>query len=235
MAETTAHRELKTAARVFLRERGYCAWGEEVACPIHRYRADVAAYADRAGPVRGRNKAQPHTAIIECKAFRSDFLRDDAELPRLLERRAALRAELERVEREVVRTIEPNLQSTGTFLFPEMEGWRYESSGCVSYRLLVRALRRLDRAIHEETKFFMLAHYRLADRLWVLTPPGLLQPHELPRGWGLLEAHASEAEPGVRVRERCPAPLHQAAEVRRVRLLRNIAVRGSREVEREEA
>lgn len=222
--ETPLHQALKHAGAQWALAGGYVAAAIEVHCPIARYRADVAAFGEDAPPPGAKFAARvAHTAIIECKASRSDFLRDDASLPSLLHQRERLQAELDRVEREVVQTLEPHLQSSGTFLFREMEPWDLAASRSVSYRLLVRALRKLDLAIHAQTKFFMLAHYRLADRLWVLAPRGLISPGELPRGWGLLERTAD----GV-IGESVPPVRHDTPDRRRTRLLRNIAVAASR-------
>lgn len=224
MPETPLHQALKLAGAQWALSCGYLAAAIEVHCPITRYRADVAAFGEAPPPAGARSVARVgHTAIIECKASRSDFLRDDASLPSLLHQRERLQAELDRVEREVVQTLEPHLQGSGTFLFRDMEPWDVAASRSVSYRLLVRALRALDLAIHAQTKFFMLAHYRLADRLWILAPRGLISPGELPRGWGLLERTAD----GV-IGEVVPAMCHDSPERRRARLLRNIAVAASR-------
>lgn len=226
MAETPLHQDLKVRARVFLRERGYIAHASEVPCPIQRYRADAAGWSDRepdpaatdrsAGPVLRR--CDPHTAIIECKVSRADFLRDDSRLPRLLAWRERLHAALHEVRAKFIHEAEPELRRGGAFLFSELESWDYEASRSHAHALIVRKIRRLDRLIHDQTKFFMLAHYGLADRLWLLAPRGLVAPVECPPGWGLLEVLGNGS-----VRESIPAPVRPARDRHRQRLLRNIA------------
>ncbi len=232
MPETALHLELKSLARGFLYASGYAAHAAEVACSIQRYRVDAAGWSDRefgggmgAGAGVRDGAARPercpaHTAIIECKASRADFLRDDAELPRLLGVRDQLRARLAEVREEVVHTGEPELRRAGTFLFGDLDPWDYDASRSVAHRLVVRELRRLDRLIHHHTKFFMLAHYRLADRLWVLAPRGMIEPRECPAGWGLLERLDSGE-----VRETVAPACGASHDRHRARMLRNIAVR----------
>ena len=102
--------------------------------------------------------------------------------------------------------------------------WDYQHSRLRGYRLVVRSIRRLERRLYGETKFFMMARYRLADRLYLAAPRGLIRPGELPRGWGLLEQHSG----GASLHEAVEAPSMSTRPAHRVRLLRNIAVAASR-------
>jgi hypothetical protein len=94
----------------------------------------------------------------------------------------------------------------------------------------------LDRQLHGETKFFMVARYRLADRLYIAAPRGMIRPRELPRGWGLLECPGRRLDGVAAAGGLADPPLHVAVEAppqstrpeHRVRLLRNIAVAASR-------
>ncbi len=226
--ETTTHLNLKRLAVSYLRGLGCPAFATEVRCPIARYRVDVAGYLDRelSEPVGWRNGSplDPRTVVIECKQSRCDFLRDRREADRLLAERAELDRLRQGIEQRRVRVQEPHLRRCGSALFPEMEVWDYQDSRLRGYRLVVRRLRRLERRLYGETKFFMMARYRLADRLYLAAPCGLIRPGELPRGWGLLEQHRG----GTSLHEAVAAPSMSTRPVHRARLLRNIAVAASR-------
>lgn len=182
------------------------------------------------------------TIFVECKVSRGDFLRDTAERPRLLLARARLQREFDHICEEFVKPGEPELRDSGNFLFPDMEAWALDRARSPALRAVRRELRRLDAAIHGQTKFFMLAQYRLAERLYVLAAPGVVEAvagaeggGELPRGWGLLVAEPARevsapasAECPVSgaftaLREVVPAPELDSPAVRRLRVLRNIA------------
>lgn len=256
--ETDAHRTLKRLGIEFLRKQGCMIFALEVRCPISRYIVDVAAYWDRlpkgndggvaqvgtlwekasmviAGS-RGR-RIEPRTVMIECKQERSDFLRDRSDRGRLLVQRERLHAQRERIEQEHIRSFEPHLRRSGSALFEEMEVWEYERSRLGDYRRTLRELRRLDEQIHGETKFCMAARYRLADRLYLLAPEGMIRAREVPPGWGLLEcrpgllrgrAKSSETLRKEPVTVRVAAPALACREERRVRFLRNIAAAACR-------
>lgn len=232
--ETITHRALKRHAVAYLRESGCCAAAVEVQSPVPRHRVDAAGWSD--GPrlpeaARRRGEARtPATWIIECKASRADFLRDRADRDRLLARRARLEAQRADLEREFIPAAEPHLLRGEGFLFPDLESWDFAASRLPAYREVVRDLARVDRALYGDTKFCVLAAWRLADRLLIAAPRGMLRPGEVPRGWGLLEFD------GVREGEgeaaawsvRLEAPALGSPERRRLRLLRNIAVAGTR-------
>jgi hypothetical protein len=228
--ETNLHLQLKRLAIGFLRGQGCQAVATEVRCPIARYRVDVAGYLDRPPRDRAngrRERCEPSTVLIECKQSRSDFLRDHREADRLLDLRDELERLREHIEQSRIRTHEPHLRQAGTSLFPELDDWNYGASRLRGYRALVRRIRNVEQKLHGETKFFMIARYHLADRLYLAAPRGMIRPRDLPRGWGLLErtSPAGAHEPAVRFRASCrgrspaailaaPAPGPAAAEHR---------------------
>ncbi len=242
---------MKQLSIAFLRENGCQAAAIEVRCPISRFRVDVAGYVDALGPgkrsithdprnrgggERGSFRQPGRTVLIECKQTRADFLRDRRDTGRLLD----LRADLDRLRRSFeekrIKAEEPQLRRTGSSLFTELEEWDFASSRLPAYRDLIRRMRRIDRMLHGETKFCLIARYALADRLYIASPRGLIKKRELPPGWGLLECSA-EAMKGddpnadlfgeslLRVAEK--APELSPREEHRWRLLRNIAVAAS--------
>lgn len=216
---------------------------------------DVAGYAD-AAPVRRsgrfagagttgagragdglRTVGTPRTIVVECKQTRADFLRDRGDRDRLL----AMRRDLDRfrvaIEENRVKVEEPQLRRAGSSLFPDLDEWDFERSRLPAYREVLRRLRRLDRMLHGETKFWTIARYALADRLYLAAPEGMIRHREVPPGWGLLEC----TRRGLRdddtradlfgasvLHVAVTAPPQPAREQHRIRLLRNIAVAASR-------
>lgn len=235
MAEGRTHLRLKTLAAAYLRAEGFPVVGFEVAGPIGRHRIDVAGWSDRHAPER-----EPLTVFIECKASREDFVRDRRHLGRLQRERDRLEAEREWLERNRLRRREPELRLGGATLFPEMDEWAWEASRDPAYRRCLRRLRRVTEQIHGETKFFVFERYRLADRLFLAAPRGVLRPRDLPPGWGLLEADPDRLEPSaplgpdlfggasMAVRVRAPA-IRRAAGRFRDRTLRNLAAATTRD------
>lgn len=260
--ETLAHRSLKEAAARFLIRAGCQAVGVEVRCPRSRYRVDAAGYLDSRPidygaltPLGGdpsvgtiwegtivarrgakRLRCEPRTAIIECKQARSDFLKDGKETARLLRRREALERRRAQIEDGLIKPAEPHLRRSGEFLFDEMEQWAFEESDSVAYRRVARSLRRINEQLYGETKFWLAAQYRLADRLYIMAPAGLIARRELPPGWGLVECDPLVlTRPAVQpdtvespVRLAVPAPQRLTSPDQRARLLRNIAAAATR-------
>ncbi|MCZ6836152.1 MAG: hypothetical protein O7G85_10295 [Planctomycetota bacterium] len=257
--ETFAHRQLKKLALAFLRKLGCMVFAEEVRCPISRYRVDAAGYLDRQ-PSRAIRKAwanapsleslyethgdakrwwrcQPRTILIECKQSRADFLRDNRHLDSLLKRRTALQGIRGSIEERQIKRLEPQLRRSGTTLFPEMDDWDFNGSRLASYRDTMRKLRHTEAQLYGQTKFHMIARYRLADRLFIAAPKGMLRPGELPLGWGLLECppqclqqeneEDSLFDEPPRLSIRHDAVEFTAPEPLRLRLLRNIAAAAS--------
>jgi hypothetical protein len=232
--ETIAHQQLKRLSLRFLRATGCLAFATEVRCPISRYRVDCAGWQDRSPGVSGeRRRCEPRTILVECKQSREDFLRDRQSVETLLKLRShadRVRASIEELR---IKIEEPHLRCTGTSLFAELETWDFAASRLPSYQRALKQLRRIDEQLYGETKFFMIAQYQLADRMYIAAPRGMVRPCELPRGWGLLECPPRslarlvvgdrlDEPPALSVKvaaaELRPRPEHH------VRLLRNIAV-----------
>jgi len=248
--ETQAHRRLKVLSLGFALQGGACAAASEVRCPLARHRVDVAGYFDplskrvlaqaskasAAGGTTARGRL-PKTMIVECKQSRADFLTDSRDAEDLLAERERLRRVRTVLEEQIVKVCEPHLRQCGSKLFRELEDWDFSASRVGSYRAVLRDLRRIDQRLHGESKFWLLAHYRLADWLYLAAPRGMIRPAELPEGWGLLEAdeaclgddreHACGLG-GCRLNIRVPGPERAGKPEHRQRLLRNIAVAGTR-------
>jgi hypothetical protein len=255
--ETPSHATLKRLAVQFLLWQGCRAVAKEVRCPGSKYVLDAAGYLDPrprrergrvmpagpgpSGPVASRD-AVPRTIIVECKQSRADFIRDSRRAERLLAERGRLEAERARIEEERIKVHEPELRRSGGSLFPELETWDFAGSRLATYRRVLAALRRVDQRLYGQTKLWIIAQRRLADRMYIAAPAGMIAPRELPRGWGLLEAGREEMvragagrvngrrggePPGLRLA--AAGEDGDAREQHRHRLLRNIAVAATRD------
>ncbi len=186
----------------------------------------------RATPLPPRTRCEPRTVIIECKQSRADFLRDRDNLEALLKARDELEGRRTRFA-DRVRELEPHLQSTHGVLFAEMGEWNLAASTNPTYRRILRELEKIDERLHGGTKFHRLARYRLADRLYLLAPAGVVGRREVPPGWGLIECPRQWSKfrraslvalSEVEVHVAAEAPRHVSPARRKERLLRNIAV-----------
>lgn len=229
--ESRRHGMLKEAGARYLLAQGCPAVATEVRCPRGRFRADLAGYRDRAPLPTERTlwDSPPARAvttfILECKASRADFLRDAADLGELLSRREALDVRRLALQLEAIPHAEPHLRRSGTALFQELEQWDFARSRLPEYRRVIKAIEAVDEALYGDTKFSRMARYRVADRLYVLAPRGVIRPRELPIGWGLLVHEPRGAEP---VSIQAEAPGLSADDRARSQLLKNIAVSASR-------
>jgi hypothetical protein len=210
VAETLSHQALKRLAVAWLWRLGCRVLATEVACPIGRYRIDVAGWFDgplpdlgaEAGgrdatplwtatgaPRRGRSTRSEEwsTVIVECKQSRADLFRDAATPEAILAERERLERKRADLEERRVKRFEPQLRREGTSLFAELDEWDFAASRLGAYRETLRRIERLEDDLYGQTKFARFARYRLADRLVLFTPAGLARPRELPAGWGLVE------------------------------------------------
>lgn len=252
--ESSGHRALKLLAAAFLQRNGFRAVAPETRLPGSRCVVDVAGYYEGApggepsgAPLYTWKPTRPDqrvrcTAVIECKFVRSDFVRERHDLALLLEKRDALEDRRREFEREHLPEREPELQRSGSFLFSELEAWDYSGSRSAVYQRVLRELAEVSKRIHGHAKFSMLAHRRLADRLYIIAPASTIGPRDVPNGWGLLCADARalerdeprdwfcDVERPLPVTMHKRAPVITATEVQRQRTLRAIAFAASRDL-----
>ena len=246
--ETRAHLGLKELAASWLLSMGCRAVAHEVPCPVARFRVDAAGWADRdwragADPSAhasifdaeraGDAVRAPRTVVVECKASRADFMRDDLRVDDLLAERGRLLERKAEIERELIPVHEPHLRAADPALFEEGASWDFARSRLLPYRRVLGQLARVEERMHGQTKFNLIARWRLADELWILATAGTVRAREVPAGWGLAECSGAVLRRGVGhslamgalpLRVVVPAPRHASPDARRERLLRNIAV-----------
>jgi len=218
--ETAAHRNLKHLAALWARQNGYSAVDTEVQLPKSAFRADVAAYrrsrhSPRAGGIIG------DTAVFECKQVRSDFLKDSYVAEATRRRLVELNERRQTLER-LLKLHLPSLRR-GESLFAEFDAVDLRGMQHKSYRRVLREIGIAQRRLFGKTKFDKLVQYRCANLNYLVVEPGLLEPHEVPTGWGLLVNRGGRLMMETK-------PLWQEIEVQdRLRLLERIAAKaGSR-------
>jgi len=246
--ETREHLGLKELASAWLLSMGCRAVAHEVPCPIARFRVDAAGWAEHdwrlgadpaahtsifAAERAGDAHRAPRTVVVECKASRADFLRDDLRVDDLLAERERLLGRKAEIERDLIPVHEPHLRRAEGALFEESASWDFEKSRLLPYRRVMRQLAKLEERLHGQTKFTLIARWRLADELWILAATGVVKPREVPAGWGLAECSPAVLRRGVQhalamgtlpLRVIVQAPRHASPEHRRARILRNIAI-----------
>ena len=246
--ETREHLGLKELASAWLLSMGCRAVAHEVPCPIARFRVDAAGWAEHdwrlgadpaahtsifAAERAGDAHRAPRTVVVECKASRADFLRDDLRVDDLLAERERLLGRKAEIERDLIPVHEPHLKRAEGALFEESASWDFEKSRLLPYRRVLRQLAKLEERLHGQTKFNLIARWRLADELWILAATGVVKQREVPAGWGLAECSPAVLRRGVQhalamgtlpLRVIVQAPRHASPEHRRARILRNIAI-----------
>jgi hypothetical protein len=213
--ESAAHRALKQLARAWARGQRLALAAEEVRLPRSGYRADVAA-------------ATPHclaptalTAVFECKVSRADFRRDSAAEAGAAERIAGLAERLTAL-RELIGAHRPDLRR-GETLFAECDAYDLRGLRHETHDRLAAELQAAQRRWSEGTKFAKIGRWRAATLLYVVAEEGILAPHEVPDGWGLLIRRGDAL-----VTVRLPCRNETTAE-ERVALLERIAAAAGRE------
>lgn len=213
--ESGRHRDLKKRALLWAQANGFPACATEVRVPRTGFRADVAGCAlTRMQGVPGE------VAVFECKQARADLLRDTADEKRTLE---ALRTTTER-RAELERMVGAHLPDLrrGEFLFAEYDPCDLELVRHDGLRMVRKEEARLQARLYSGTKFDRLRRYRCADRHYLVVAENLIQSHEAPAGWGVLEACGT----GLELRRRPERDVIEPAA--RLQLLQAVALAGTR-------
>lgn len=234
--ETQAHRDLKRHALVWAQTSGFRIAAAEVSLPNHRVRMDVAAYRAEKVRVLRRDETKRTsrfvwrpaigaTAIFECKASKTDYVRDGRSIERTVSRLKVLEERRCHAEMEL-KIHYPSIRN-GDSLFQEYETLDFQRPGYERYEKIIREIRLLSARLHENTKFERLAKYAAANLFYVVAEPGLVTAATLPCGWGLLEREGEE------LMLRIKPHWHEVAEENRLELMQRIAMAATRAVNRE--
>ena len=211
--ETERHRGLKRLACEWALTAGFAFVACEVRVPRSGYRADVAALTRKPALPEARS------ALFECKQSRVDFLRDQVDEPAA---QTELRALSERLRslRALLAVHRPDLRR-GESLFAEFDSYDFGGLRHETLHALEAEFEALQRKLLLGVKFSRLHKYHAADFLYLVTEPDILEPHEVPVGWGWL---VREGETLV-LRE--PPVRHSSAQSASLTWLENIALAGS--------
>lgn len=212
--ESAAHRRLKALALEWARTRRLVLAATEVRLPRCTYRADVAAATPRV------LTDAACTAVFECKASRADILRDSSPETGAAAEIAALAGRLREL-RTLIAGHRPDLRR-GEELFAEFDAYDLRGLRHDTHDRLEADLRVAQRKLHERTKFARLGRWRPASLLYVVAKEGVVEPHEVPDGWGLLVRREESLELALKP---CLNPTTPAE---RVALLERIAAAGVR-------
>jgi hypothetical protein len=216
--QSAAHRRLKRLALLWAQADGYSACGLEVSLPRCRYRADLAAYR----PARNQIGS---TAIFECKHALPDLRRNNCRTQAARERLNVIGKRRQILEK-YLRMHFPNLRVADS-LFPEFDSYDFEIIGHRGYARVMRELKALQNRLCDCTKFDKLIRYRRANLFFLVLPNELFRDSEIPVGWGALV----ESD-GALTLMRKPVWQETTLETQ-VRLLQQIAIAGTRAVNRQ--
>ncbi len=234
-SESPAHLELKRLALIWAQANGYPIVGCEVSLPNLRFRLDVGAYRPGSRRVLKRDarlrtnrsvcEAAPGiAAVFECKASRADLVRDCRSAARLIERMKMLTERRLTLE-NFLKIHYPSLRQ-GDGLWPEYETVAFDQAEHAPYRKVVKELATLSRQLHGQTKMESLLKWQAANLHYLVVEPALVEPHEIPAGWGLLVREGQRLELQVRPEWR------EVGEATRLTFLHRLAAAGSKATNR---
>ncbi len=219
-------RQLRRAALRWLGENDPPAgMATQVATRLSRYRADVAAFWNRA--VRNHKNQGPSrllvpqkTALFQCFTARRECWPHCTEAEKLLPVLRELSEQLEQIKGRI-RIEEPELQDDGA-LFEEFAEWDYKKSANPEYHRLHEQLKSYEKAVYEGTKFEQMRQAELADELYLVVPQNMVDPDELAEGWGLLWVTEDLGVELVKTPDH-----HECMHDNRMHLIQNIAAANS--------
>ena len=195
--ETHRHLGLKVLAAEWAVRQGLLFVAPEVSFPHRRFRVDVAACAPTRKvpsrkPVSHLSSVLKAAVVFECKQVRGDLIRDNKRRTLLSERLKTLEARRQRLE-TLLHVHLPHL-ANGEALFPEFDSYRLREHSHDGYQKLLREIRIAKRGVLEGTKFDQLLSYKIANLHYLVAEEQLIEPQELPVGWGLLIRRADDLE-----------------------------------------
>lgn len=154
-------------------------------------------------------------AVVICCPTRESCWPECSSAEAIVAEVSRLRAEAE-TEEEKIRVQEPELRANDV-LFEEFAIWEYERSLNPHYQKLRQRLAELENMLYKGTRLERLTFRPMAEKMFVATPAGLLQPGELRRDWGLLWVDAAKGVEMVR-----DGKSHSCLLPDRMKLLNNI-------------
>ena len=124
------------------------------------------------------------TIIVECRRSRKDCWPDCQNSDDLGPKLGVLKGR-QREMQKAIREAEPQLRQNDA-LFEEYTDWDYESSSNSDYHDLCSQIRKHEQALYKGTRFESIYRAGLGNLNYLAVPAGIVQPHELAEGWGLI-------------------------------------------------
>jgi len=177
--ESSAHRRLKEVTLLWAYRRGYRCCATEVRAPRSSFQVDVA------GVRIGRKPVISTVAVFECKQSRNDFWRDNRRRNELRDRLLQLQERREKLE-SLLAVHYPSLR-TSDCLFPEWASFDFTTLDHQGYRQIIRSIGRIQGQLLQNVKFDLVTHYQLGNLHYLVAPAAMIDPSEVPVGWGFLE------------------------------------------------
>ena len=115
----------------------------------------------------------------------------------------------------------------GDALWPEYESFSFDEVEHAPYRKVIKDLGTLSRQLHGQTKMESLFKWQAANLHYLVVEPALVDPHEIPLGWGLLVRAGSRLELLLRPEWR------EIEESTRLLFLHRVAAAGTRATNRQ--
>jgi hypothetical protein len=184
LSESDTHRRLKELTLLWAYRRGYRCCAMEVRAPRSSYRVDVAG-------IRIDRKPTVSTVVVfECKQSPNDLLRDNRRHDELRERLIQLQDRREKLE-SLLAVHHPSLR-TSDCLFPEWTNFDFTTLDHQGYRQTIEKIGRVQRQLFQNIKFDLVTRYRLGNLHYLVAPVGMVDPAEIPIGWGFLEVGSDD-------------------------------------------
>jgi hypothetical protein len=83
----------------------------------------------------------------------------------------------------------PSLR-TSDCLFPEWASFDFTTLDHQGYRQIIRKIGRIQLQLLQNIKFDLVTHYQLGNLHYLVTPAAMIDPSEVPVGWGFLEVES---------------------------------------------
>lgn len=183
--ESSAHKWLKELTLLWAYQHGYRCCAMEVRAPRSPYRVDVA------GVRIDRSRGISTVAVFECKRSRTDFTRDNRRRDQLKDKLLQLQERRKSLE-TVLAVHYPSLR-TSDCLFPEWASFDFTAIDHQGYKQTIQSIGRIQRQLLQNIKFDLVTHYHLGNLHYLVTPAAMIDPCEVPLGWGFLEVESDGA------------------------------------------
>jgi hypothetical protein len=156
----------------------------EVRAPRSSFRVDVA------GVQIDRSRGTSTVAVFECKRSRTDFLRDNRRRDQLGDKLRRLQERRKKLE-SLLAVHYPSLRSSDC-LFPEWASFDFTTLHHQGYRQTIQKIGQIQRQLLQNIKFDLVTHYHLGNLHYLVTPAAMIDPSEVPIGWGFLEVESDD-------------------------------------------